>query len=157
MITSKDILKYSLTDTLEDSKLSSNLMSYYSKMYRNGQAVHGCRSSRENFYKKIQLDDKMGKLTIREQASKASLVVRSGFRLYSSVMMEDIDSTMLTDEKAIKCLIKKALPSKLFKVLPIGYPEAIEALKNGKPDQILNKAIELNRAYHLKQEETDQA
>lgn len=110
---------------LQDSTLICRI---YSKVYKNGQIVKNCISSRKNYYREIQLT---GHNKLKEMDEKKTYEVvegrktagTSGLTRINDVQTPHVHLDNLSDERTIELLKKGTIKKEWYVKLPEGFKE----------------------------------
>jgi hypothetical protein len=137
----KEILSKSVEDVI-NSALSSKLLKCYSQLYKNGNLVHGCKSSQRNYYH--QLTKNGIEMAEKYESSKLRTCKPAWNGLkYLPPMAKHYNSKLITDEQAKDLLQKGFLKETDFEILPGN---------DNLSDEELDLIIEISE--RLKNEET---
>lgn len=120
----RDELDFILKSSFEqiEAKDSTLICSVYSKLYKNGQVVRNCISSRKQYYREIQLTGlKKNEIMESKKTYKVVKNRESGLTRISNLETPHVILSNLSDERTIKLLKEGSLKEEWYEKLPEGY------------------------------------
>lgn len=124
MISLEELIATDIREVLASPELSAAVISYYSKIYAGGLPVRGCNSSKQMYYRRLQIDGLETKQRIdmaKYQLKPTISTIRFKNQIYNSSTITDEIAEGIIKEypEQINSFIIKEEPKEEVKKAPV--------------------------------------